>query len=243
MIWQKTYYFYHQPKYNRTQQKKIRNMKNDILLSKGSYQTNSTSNINLINFPCIKSRNNNNKLERSNSSKNNIYYKFYKLLKKFPLTPKHKLNLLNDNILSTSPFYFGTQNDQDEILKKINIINKGNHKHQMLTNIETKKENQKKKSAKQFMKEMKLVKINLKLINKKNIEERKIKHELINLSKNKLRRTRSLCTNISSNKKNRNSNIHIKINNIMNNERKLVIHKDKLMHRFYEIMKNFKEKK
>ena len=122
------------------------------------------------------------------------------------------------------------------------IINKGNQKHERLTYIETKKENQKKKNAKKFMKEMKLAKINLKLINQKHIEERKIKNGLINLNRNKLRRTKNFCTNIS-NKENKNSNIHIKINNIIDNERKLVMQKDKLMHRFYQIMKNSKEKK
>ena len=58
------------------------------------------------------------------------------------------------------------------------IINKGNQKHERLTYIETKKENQKKKNAKKFMKEMKLAKINLKLINQKHIEERKIKNDI-----------------------------------------------------------------
>ena len=236
MLGPKSYYFY-QPIYNKSHQVKKRKNSNDNI-----YRTNSTSNINLINFPCLKSRNFNYKLERSKSSKNIIDYKFYKILKKFPLTPRHKQNLLDEYISGKSPFYFGAQNNQDEVLKKLMIINKGNQKHERLTYIETKKENQKKKNAKKFMKEMKLAKINLKLINQKHIEERKIKNGLINLNRNKLRRTKNFCTNIS-NKENKNSNIHIKINNIIDNERKLAMKKGKLMHRFYEIMNNLKSKK
>ena len=96
---------------------------------------------------------------------------------------------------------------------------------------------------------MKLAKINMKLINQRNIEEQKIKNELNNLKYNKLRKTRNRpkikYKNFNSantlNKKNSVSNISI--NNIIDNERKLAMKKGKLMHRFYEIMNNLKSKK
>ena len=235
-----SYHFY-QPINNRTQQIRNENLNSDIFLNEGYInQMNSTTTMNVISFPRIKSRNNiNNKVKRSNSSIN-LDYKFYKILKKNPLKPKHKHNSLNKYTTGTFPFYFGTQGRDDEVLKKINIIDRGNKKHEMLTYMASRREIEKIKNAKKFKKEMKIAKINLKLINQKNIEEKKIKNELINLSRNKLRKTRRYYTNIMD-KKNNDSNISI--NSIIHNERKYVMKKGKLMHRFYEIMNNLKKEK
>ena len=235
-----SYHFY-QPINNRTQQIRNENLNSDIFLNEGYInQMNSTTTMNVISFPRIKSRNNiNNKVKRSNSSIN-LDYKFYKILKKNPLKPKHKRNSLNKYTTGTFPFYFGTQSRDDEVLKKINIIDRGNKKHEMLTYMASRREIEKIKNAKKFKKEMKIAKINLKLINQKNIEEKKIKNELINLSRNKLRKTRRYYTNIMD-KKNNDSNISI--NSIIHNERKYVMKKGKLMHRFYEIMNNLKKEK
>ena len=235
-----SYHFY-QPINNRTQQIRNENLNSDIFLNEGYInQMNSTTTMNVISFPRIKSRNNiNNKVKRSNSSIN-LDYKFYKILKKNPLKPKHKRNSLNKYTTGTFPFYFGTQDRDDEVLKKLNIIDRGNKKHEMLTYMASRREIEKRKNAKKFKKEMKIAKINLKLINQKNIEEKKIKNELINLSRNKLRKTRRYYTNIMD-KKNNDSNISI--NSIIHNERKYVMKKGKLMHRFYEIMNNLKKEK
>ena len=235
-----SYHFY-QPINNRTQQIRNGNLNSDIFLNEGYInQMNSTTTMNVISFPRIKSRNNiNNKLKRSNSSIN-LDYKFYKILKKNPVKPRHKRNSLYKYTTGIFPFYFGTQDRDDEVLKKLNIIDRGNKKHEMLTYMASRREIEKRKNANKFKKEMKIAKINLKLINQKNMEEKKIKNELINLSRNKLRKTRRCYTNLLDKK---NSNSTISINSIIHNERKYVMKKGKLMHRFYEIMNNLKKEK
>ena len=235
-----SYHFY-QPINNRTQQIRNENLNSDIFLNEGYInQMNSTTTMNVISFPRIKSRNNiNNKLKRSNSSIN-LDYKFYKILKKNPVKLRHKRNSLYKYTTGTFPFYFGTQDRDDEVLKKLNIIDRGNKKHEMLTYMASRREIEKRKNSKKFKKEMKIAKINLKLINQKNMEEKKIKNELINLSRNKLRKTRRCYTNLLDKK---NSNSTISINSIIHNERKYVMKKGKLMHRFYEIMNNLKKEK
>ena len=257
MIGKKSFYLYH-PMFNKihlTKDKNLYTNTNTFYSSTGNiFHSNSTSYANSINFPLIiKSHNNfdifNSKMKRTKSTINLIDYKFYKILKREPLTPTHKPKINYQDSIGASPFYLGSQSKEDELLEKIMKINTGNKKHEMLAYIASKKEKDKKRNVKKFMKEMKLAKINMKLINQRNIEEQKIKNELNNLKYNKLRKTRNRpkikYKNFNSantlNKKNSVSNISI--NNIIDNERKLAMKKGKLMHRFYEIMNNLKSKK
>ena len=207
-----------------------------------STNTNSVNN----NFPFIKSNiNPNPNLKRSKSFKKNLDYKFFKLLKKGSLTPNNQKRKFNyPEIIDKCCFNFNLK-DEDETIKRIKEINKGNKKHKILSDIALKKEIIKRKKAKQFFNEMKLTKINIRLVKKKVIEEKKIINEFHNMQ---LKRTKKILKlkrisfdhprttkNVSNN-----SCSTLSLNNLLDKERKLVIKKGRLMHRFHEIMNKIK---
>jgi len=208
-----------------------------------------TNNIIINNFPEIKTNFNNNTMKRTKSTKYSVDYKFYKLLRRSSLTPNRKRVFLYDNSIDKSPFNFCLKDKEDEIIKRLKIINKGNKKHQILCDIANKKEIEKRKKAKEFFKEMKLTKINFKLMKKRDIEEQK-KINILNNLKQKRKKKIKKFKNISfehpkttKNISNSNKFSIISFSSLIDNERKLVIKKDKLMHRFHEIMNKLKSKK
>ena len=203
------------------------------------------------NFPSIKSifnKNPNHSLKRSKSFKQSVDYKFYKLLKKSPLTPKHGRNKFFNyrEIIDKSPFNFDFKGE-DEIIKRIKKINKGNKKHKILSELANKKQIEKRKKTKKFLNEMKLTKINIRLVKKKVLEEKKIMiNEFNNLQqkhKKKIIRLKNISFEHPQTNKNlyhNNSGTIISLNKLFDKERKMVIKKDKLMHRFHEIMSKLK---
>lgn len=207
-----------------------------------------TNNIIINNFPEIKTNFNYNTLKRSNSTKYSVDYKFYKLLRRSSLTPNKKRVFLYENIIDKSPFNFCLNDKEDEIIKRLKIINKGNIKHQILCDIASKKEIEKRKKAKKFFQEMKLKKINVKLMKKRDIEEQKKINILNNLEHKRKKRIKKF-RNISFEHPKTTKNIShsnrfsiISFSSLIDNERKLVIKKDKLMHRFHEIMNKINSK-
>ena len=191
------------------------------------------------NFPFIKSYFNSG-IKRSKSFKENVDYKFYKILKKYPLTPKNnkKKIFFCPGIVSKSPFNFEFK-DQDEMIKRIKRINKGNKKHKILCDIAHKKEIEKRKKARKFLDEMRLNKINIRLVKRKIVEEKKVMNELNNSHKKKIFRLKNMSfeyPHTTKNLYNSNSGTIISFRKLFDKERKLVIKKDKLMHRFHEIM-------
>ena len=96
---------------------------------------------------------------------------------------------------------------------------------------------------------MKLTKINVKLMKKRDIEEQK-KINILNNLKQKRKKKIKKFKNISFEHPKTTKNINnsnkfsiISFSSLIDNERKLVIKKDKLMHRFHEIMNKLKSKK
>lgn len=174
-------------------------------------------------------------------NKNSLDYKFYKLLKKSP-KPKKNSNFFLPEIIDKSPFNFNLKDEEAEIIKKIKRINKGNKKHRLLSEMAFKKETEKRKNVKNFLNEMKLNRINIKLVEKQNLEEKKKKlTQMLNLQMKKKKKIKKI-TSISfdsiykGSKSTTNKNSFVTINNLFDNERKLVLRRDKLMHRFHEIM-------
>ena len=215
------------------------------------FQSNSNSNSINYNFPAIKIPNNNKPhLKRAKSFKKSIDYKFYKLLKKGPITPKQKKGAFYyPEIIDKSPFSFNLQDEEDETLKRIKKINKGNKKHRILSNIAYKKEIQKRKNTKKFLNEMKLTKINIRLLKKKVIEEKKIMNEFNSMNFTHTKKIIKL-KNIVFDSPKTTKNIYdinpggeiLSFNKLFDNERKLIIKKGRLMHRFHEIMNKINSK-
>lgn len=208
------------------------------------YKSNSNTTSSNINFPFIKKSNNYiHNVKRTKSFKKTVDYKFYKLLQKTPLTPKNRnFNFYYPEIIDKSPFNCNLKDEQDETLKRIKKINKANKKHKILCDLAYKKEIKKRKEAKKFFKDMKLTKINIKLVKKKEIEEQKLINGFKNLRLHRIKKMHKLQYNSFEHPKTTAKNIFdlngtaLSINNLFEKERKLVLRKDKLMHRFHEIM-------
>jgi len=231
---------------NKSSKLGILNPNRTFLMDNRNYinsNTNLNSNLNSSltskNFPYIKSYFNPG-LKRSKSFKGTVDYKFYKLLKKYPLTPKNtkKKNFFYPEIMSKSPFNFEFK-DQDEMISRIKRINIGIKKHKILCDIAHKKVIEKRKKAKKFLNEMKLNKINIRLVKRKVIEEKKVINEFNNFRKKKIFRLKNMSFEHPHTTKNlfpnKSGNI-ISFAELFDKERKLVIKKGKLMYRFHEIM-------
>ena len=197
-----------------------------------------------LDYPSIKLNN----MKRVNSDKSfkktSLDYKFYKLLKKNRSVQKNS-NFFFPNIIDKSPFNFNLKDEEAEIIKKIKNINKGNKKHRILSELAFKKETQKRKNIKEFMNEMKLYRINIKLVKKQNIEEKKKKKEILNLQIKKMKKLThtSFDSMDKGSKSAKNKYKILTINNLFDKERKLIFKRDKLMHRFHEIMNKLKVQK
>ena len=197
-----------------------------------------------LDYPSIKLNN----MKRVNSyksfKKTSLDYKFYKLLKKNRSVQKNS-NFFFPNIIDKSPFNFNLKDEEAEIIKKIKNINKGNKKHRILSELAFKKETQKRKNIKEFMNEMKLYRINIKLVKKQNIEEKKKKKEILNLQIKKMKKlTHTSFDSMDKGAKSAKNKYKIlTINNLFDKERKLIFKRDKLMHRFHEIMNKLKVQK
>ena len=180
-------------------------------------------------------------LKRSKSYKQSIDYKFYKSLK------NDSLGLINkkyDTIfpeVEKSCFNF-CKNEEDEMLKRIKRINDGNRKHKILCDIAFKKEIKKKKKNKKFLSEMKLARINFKISKKKVLENQKITNELNNKQKIIKIKNKNLEHPKTTKDIYYDKYRQIFSNKFINNEKKYVIKKEKLMKRFHEIMDKINSK-
>ena len=206
---------------------------------------NTSLNTNLSNFPFIQKQNSFLSCKRTKSSKNSLFYKFYKSLKKISSTPKAKYSFYHRDVIDKSAFNFNLKNEDDDILERMKKINKGNKKHKHLYNIAYKKELDKRKTAQNFFKEMKITKMNIRLVKKQKIEEQKIINErnLLN-NKKRIRKIRNISFESPMGIKNMcktNKVSLMPLNKLFENERKLVIKKDQLMHRFHEIMNKIRK--
>ena len=225
--------------------KSVSNPSETFFSNNRSYIFQSSTKQSTNNFPFINSYNLKPNSKRAKSFKQSVDYKFYKLIKKSPLTTKNskrRKNFYYPEIVSKSPFNFDFKTD-DEMLKRIKLINKGNKKHKILSAIASKREIEKRKKALKFLHEMKLRKINIRLIKKKVIEEKKIMVSEFNNSQRKNKKNIFRLKKISfehpqttKNLYRNNSESVFSFNKLINNERKMVFKKDKLMHRFHEIM-------
>ncbi len=92
---------------------------------------------------------------------------------------------------------------------------------------------------------MKLYRINIKLVKKQNIEEKKKKKEILNLQIKKMKKLThtSFDSMDKGSKSAKNKYKILTINNLFDKERKLIFKRDKLMHRFHEIMNKLKVQK
>ena len=108
-------------------------------------------------------------IKRNSSCQNFKINKFYKLFKKYK--PKEKIKKTM-NVIDKDTFIFN-KDEKEEILKKYSEIMKGNEKHRNLCEIARKKEIKKKKSIIKFKNRMKMMENNLKIIESKNLEEKK----------------------------------------------------------------------
>ncbi len=116
-------------------------------------------------------------IKRNSSCQSFKINKFYKLFEKYK--PKEKIKR-TINIIDKDTFIFN-KDEKEEILKKYSEIMKGNEKHKNLCEIARKKEIKKKKSIIKFKNRMKMMENNLKIIESKNLEEKKA---LLKLNKN-----------------------------------------------------------
>ena len=109
------------------------------------------------------------KIIRNSSCKNFNNNKFYKLFKKYK--PKDKIkNTIN--VIDKNTFIFNKDEKEEVIRRHIDIM-KGKEKHRNLQEIAGKKNFKKIKSNIKFKNRMKIMKNNLKIIESKNLEEKK----------------------------------------------------------------------
>jgi hypothetical protein len=108
-------------------------------------------------------------IKRNSSCQNFKINKFYKLFQKYK--PKEKIKR-TINVIDKDTFIFN-KDEKEEILKKYSEIMKGNEKHRNLCEFARKKEIKKKKSIIKFKNRMKMMENNLKIIESKNLEEKK----------------------------------------------------------------------
>ena len=108
-------------------------------------------------------------IKRNSSCQNFKINKFYKLFQKYK--PKEKIKR-TINVIDKDTFIFNND-EKEEILKKYSEIMKGNEKHRNLCEIARKKEIKKKKSIIKFKNRMKMMENNIKIIESKNLEEKK----------------------------------------------------------------------
>ena len=109
-------------------------------------------------------------IKRNSSCQNFKINKFYKLFQKYK--PKEKIKR-TINVIDKDTFIFN-KDEKEEILKKYSEIMKGNEKHRNLCEIARNKEIKKKKSIIKFKNRMKMMENNLKIIESKNLEEKKV---------------------------------------------------------------------
>ena len=124
-----------------------------------------SSTIRLLNKECKKYPN----IKRKSSCQNFISNKFYKLLEKYK--PKEKIKK-TINVLDKNKFIFNNDEKAEILTKYLDII-EGNKKHRNICQIVKKKEIKKKKSIVEFKNRMKMMENNLKIIEFKNLEEKK----------------------------------------------------------------------
>ena len=108
-------------------------------------------------------------IKRNSSCQNFKRIKFYKLFEKYK--PKEKIKR-TINVIDKDTFFFN-KDEKEEILRKYSDIMKGNEKHRNICEIAKKKENKKKQSIIKFKNRMKMMENNLKIIESKNLEEKK----------------------------------------------------------------------
>ena len=106
---------------------------------------------------------------KKNFSTKQTFKNFYKSLKS---TWSQSKRHFYPSIIDKNTFNFNLSDENSELIKRTFIINKGNLKHNYLTKIANKKEIEKINSAKEFRNRMKIMKNNLEIIKKKNLEEK-----------------------------------------------------------------------
>ena len=161
-------------------------------------------------------------LKRNLSFRQTLKNGFYKQLKH---SWKKQQTTLFPNIIDKNTFNFSLKDENNEILRRTFNKNKENEKHTQYSNFAYKKEIEKIKAAKEFREKMKIIKNNLEIIKKNNLEEKKKMKELIMIRKMKKNKKESV-------KKDK-----IKIENQETYYKKLNIKNDKVMNKYREIMK------
>ena len=161
-------------------------------------------------------------LKRNLSFRQTLKNGFYKQLKH---SWKKQQTTLFPNIIDKNTFNFSLKDENNEILLRTFNKNKENEKHTQYSNFAYKKEIEKIKAAKEFREKMKIIKNNLEIIKKNNLEEKKKMKELIMIRKMKKNKKESV-------KKDK-----IKIENQESYYKKLNIKNDKVMNKYREIMK------
>ena len=182
-------------------------------------------------------------IKKQLSFRKTLNNRFYKTLKN---TIRYKpKNTLFPRIIDKNTFDFSLKDENSDILRRINNINKGNIKHLQYSILSNKKKIAKIKEAKEFREKMKVIQRNLEIIKKNSLEEKKKMKELMLIRKTKKHKKKSDKKDIKkigpTNAYERKLNIK-KFGSFDDYERKLNLKNAQIMNKYKEIMNKIRKK-